>query len=103
MKRLKETLQKNYLNEGDSYTIGKKSPYYVEESYFEEIMINLGVYIAKKYENGINTGVDELLSEIAYLNDLTVQQKMSFALFFGKHLKNKEYENYILSCMNQNS
>lgn len=101
MKRSKEILQKNYLNQGDSYTIGKDSPYYVEESYFIELMIELGVYIADKYEHGTETGVDELLSRIAYHKDLTIQQKMSLALFLGKHLQNKEYEKFILACMNQ--
>lgn len=101
MKTKEKLRQTNYLNQADSYTISRDSPYYVEESYFEEIMVDLGMYIAEKFAQGQETGVDELLSKIAYIYDLTIQQKMSFALFFGKHIENNEYEEYILSCMNQ--
>lgn len=96
-----KVLQTNYLNQGDNYTISRQSPYYVDEAYFEEILKNLGLFLVEKYQNGHEVGVDEILSQITYISDLTVQQKMSFALFFGKHLKNNEYEEYILAVMNQ--
>jgi hypothetical protein len=90
--------QESQLNQMDSYIINKNSPYYIDEKYFEEIMVDLGSYITKKYSSGYEVEVDELMSKIAYINDLTIQQKMSFALFFGKYLQNKQYEEFILSC-----
>lgn len=66
-------------------------------------MVDLGLYISKRYKEGAEVGVDELLSKIAYINDLTIQQKMSFALFFGKYHENKQYEDYILASMNWSS
>lgn len=95
--------QECQFSQTDSYTISKDSPFYIDEKYFEEIMIDLGLYIAKKYTNGYEVEVDELMSKIAYVNDLTIHQKMSFALFFGKYLKNKQYEEYILACLNTDS
>ena len=102
MKMIKQerSNQENQLYQTDSYTISKNSPFYIDENYFEEIMIDLGQYITSKYSGGYEVEVDELMSKIAYISDLTIQQKMSLALFFGKYLKNKQYEEYILACMN---
>jgi hypothetical protein len=91
--------QENQLNQTDSYTISKNSPFYIDERYFEEIMVTLGLYISEKYKKGHEVGVEELLSNIAYIQDLTIHQKMSFALFFGKYIQDKQYEELILASM----
>lgn len=103
MIRQERSNQESQLSQTDSYTISKNSPFYVDEVYFEEIMGDLGHYISTRYQDGDEVEVDELMSAIAYINDLTVQQKMSFAFFFGKYLKNKQYEEYILASMNSPS
>jgi hypothetical protein len=95
--------QEKQLNQTDSYTISKNSPFYIDEQYLEQILVTLGLYIAKKYESGYEVGVEELMSNIAYINDLTIHQKMSFALFFGKYIQNKQYEDLILASMNSAS
>ena len=66
-------------------------------------MTELGRYIAKRYEQEFDVQVDELLSKIAYIHDLTIQQKMPLPLFSRKHLQNHEYEEYILAVMNQDN
>lgn len=79
----------------------KNTPYYIDEVYFERIMKDLGHYLCERYKHTDVVTPLEVMSQIAYINDLTIQQKMFAAYFIGKHSENLDYEGYILACMDK--
>jgi len=74
--------------------------YHIDDEYFKDLMIDLGMFIANKYEHDELVSPIELMSKIAYIQDLTITQKMYFGFWLGLHYENLEYEEYILQCMN---
>lgn len=79
----------------------KNTEYDIDEKYFEEIMVNLGMYLAERYTEVDWVSPLELMSEIAYINDLTIQQKMMIGFWIGRHFNDFEYEDLILQAMNK--
>lgn len=74
--------------------------YKIDDKYFKEIMIDLGMFIAKNYEKDIETTPAMLMSQIAYIGDISVQQKLYISYWLGLHYKNDEYRDWILTFMN---
>ena len=74
----------------------KGTPFDVDEDYFERIMQDLGLFLCKRYHETDCVSPLEVLSQIAYVQDLTIQQKMWFAFFIGRH---EDYEGLILQCL----
>jgi hypothetical protein len=89
----KERPQKTFTIEG--------TPYNIDPVYFEELMTKLGNYLCDRYNEVDIVDPLELMSQIAYIEDLTVQQKMYFSYFIGAYSENLEYEQIILNCMNR--
>lgn len=77
----------------------KGTPYDIDEVYFEHIMQQLGSFLCHEYQHKDIVTPLEVMSQIAYINDLTIQQKMYMAYFIGSHSENLDYEGYILACM----
>ncbi len=74
--------------------------YHIDDEYFKDLMVDLGMYIAQKYEKDELVSPIELMSQIAYISDLTVTQKMYFGFWLGLHYEDQSYEEFILKCMN---
>ncbi|HOJ97102.1 MAG TPA: hypothetical protein PK024_09750 [Methanospirillum sp.] len=81
----------------------KNTVYDIEEAYFEEILKNLGLFLSKKYRYCDVVSPLDVMSQIAYIKDLTVQQKMYFAFWIGKNSENYAYEEYILAILNEDN
>jgi hypothetical protein len=77
----------------------KGTPYDIDEVYFEKIMQDLGHFLCKRYNKVDVVSPLEVMSQVAYINDLTIQQKMFFSFWIGTHLKDHDYEGYILQCL----
>jgi hypothetical protein len=82
-----------------TFTI-KGTPYDIDEVYFKELMTMLGEYLCKRYRVVDIVDPLELMSQVAYIGDLSVNQKMYLSYFLGSHSDNLEYEEIILSLMN---
>ena len=83
-----------------TFTI-KGTPYEIDEIYFNKLMTTLGRFLCKRYHTVDIVDPLELMSQIVYIEDLTVQQKMYLSFFLGSHSDNLEYEEIILSLMNE--
>ena len=77
----------------------KGTPYDIDEVYFEKIMQDLGHFLCKRYNEVDVVSPLEVMSQVAYIADLTIQQKMFFSFWIGTHLKDHDYEGYILQCL----
>lgn len=77
----------------------KGTPYDIDEVYFEKIMQGLGHFLCERYNKVDVVSPLEVMSQVAYINDLTIQQKMYMAYFIGAHSKDLDYEGYILQCL----
>jgi len=77
----------------------KGTPYDIDEKYFVKIMRDLGRFLCKRYRSVDLVSPLEVMSQVAYIRDLTIQQKMYIAYFMGSHSDNMDYEGYILACM----
>lgn len=86
--------------EAKPFTI-KGTPYDIDEVYFEHLMVQLGEFLCERYKKVDIVSPLELLSQVAYINDLTVQQKMFFGLWCGLYMKDMKYEELILQCLNK--
>jgi len=78
----------------------KGTVYDIDEVYFEHIMRQLGEFLCERYKHVDVVSPLEVMSQIAYIDDLTIHAKMYMAFWIGKHSENLEYEGYILACMN---
>lgn len=92
--------EKDVTQRNNQFTI-KGTPYDIDEVYFEQIMKQLGHYLCEQYKHKDVVTPLEVMSQVAYIQDLTVQQKMYAAYFIGQHSENLDYEGYILSCINK--
>ena len=79
----------------------KGTPYDIDEVYFEHLMVQLGKYLCKRYHEVDIVSPLELMSQIAYINDLTVQQKMFASFWIGLYMKDMVYEGLILQCLDK--
>ena len=79
----------------------KGTPYEIEHSYFVKIMQDLGEYLCKRYHEVDVVSPLELMSQIAYIDDLTIQQKMGLTYWIARRSENNEYEDYILACLDK--
>lgn len=79
----------------------KDTLYDIDEVYFEELMVQLGEYLCERYNEIDVVSPLELMSQIAYVNDLSIQQKMYLGYFLGAHSNNLDYEGLILQCLNK--
>ena len=77
----------------------KGTPYDIDEVYFEKIMQGLGHFLCERYNEVDVVSPLEVMSQVAYINDLTIQQKMYLSYFLGAHSKDLDYEGYILACL----
>ena len=77
----------------------KGTPYDIDEVYFEKIMRDLGHFLCKRYNEVDVVSPLEVMSQVAYIADLTIQQKMYLSYFLGAHSKDLDYEGYILACL----
>ena len=77
----------------------KGTQYDIDEVYFEKIMQGLGHFLCERYNEVDVVSPLEVMSQVAYINDLTIQQKMFFSFWIGTHLKDHDYEGYILQCL----
>ena len=93
-----EKERKRSNNIQPTFTI-KDTAYDVDEVYFVQIMKDLGKYLCERYNEVDVVSPLELMSQIAYVNDLSVHQKMYMAYFIGTHSNNLDYEGLILQCM----
>ncbi|MFA5760297.1 MAG: hypothetical protein WC877_00815 [Dehalococcoidales bacterium] len=78
----------------------KGTPYDIDEVYFNKLMVMLGKFLCKRYHTVDVVDPLELMSQIAYIEDLTIQQKMYLSYFLGCYSNNLEYEEIILNLMN---
>lgn len=79
----------------------KGTPYEIDEVYFEKIMVDLGHFLCEQYQHKEVVSPLEVMSQIAYINDLTIQQKMYFSFWIALHIHDHDYEGYILACLNK--
>ena len=77
----------------------KGTPCDIDEVYFERIMQQLGSYLCERYKHVDVVTPLEVMSQIAYINDLTIHAKMYFSFWLGVHSKDLEYEKFILQCL----
>jgi hypothetical protein len=80
----------------------KNTLYDIDEKYFEQLLIQLDEYLCERYQDEDIISPLELMSQIAYIKDLTLHQKMYFSLWIGMNNKNLKYEELILQCLNKN-
>lgn len=73
--------------------------YKLSEDYFKEIMIDLGYYLMKRYHVVDDVPITELFSQIIYINDLTIHQKVYLCAWLAKN--QDEYEGIILRYLNE--
>ncbi len=79
-------------------TVATNSVFHVDQMYFKEIMVGLGKYLSERYRRVDVVPITELFSQIAYINDLTIQQKQYVSAWLASH---EDYEGMILQFLNE--